>query len=659
MQLILNSGAIIDQCKATDEFLPPHSSSSLDRNESSTPRSYGFSIAETAITEAYVHPYGRALFGPIVFHPSNRCGWRSSALIRNNLSGVEWLPLRGFGGSLSLVLLEGSEPVRSLEFNLNMPIPLNMSTPDLLVHMEETSSACSQPLSKELYAKNTGDLPLEVRRIEISGADCGLGGFMVHTCKGFSLEPGESMMLLISYQTDFSAAVVHRDLELALATGILVIPMKANLPMYMLNLCKKSLFWIRLKKFSLVVIVAASITLLVFCCILPQALAFSTQDYLFKSEKSSSATISRAGKPSRMHRNQRNSRFSVSTGMDSLFRSSVEEDETSKLCFADRCSDGPGGVQEQGITAQHLKHMQDNKKQTVVMSDPQKETSLLPFSSILKPVSVVESSASLEAPQADNLIVKVGKERGRRRRKTKGASAGLTGMLEVSSSQSGNSTPSSPLSPLTSFGPKRSWPLSPDVEPTIDARNPFTQVVTNQQCEKGPVFESATNTRRLEREVPVKYCSKNCFLSPLEQPSAITKTTSKHVLLPSATFPRTGRLAPSVVSPPPFLVSTSPVGPHARAPGSELYQQKTVKTRVKTGLGDEFTYDIWGNHLSGLHLMDGVKEVSAMISNASEGDSQSFFAKGPQILMQRSQARSASPTPELPYCAVSCFHQKG
>ncbi|KAF8377515.1 hypothetical protein HHK36_030897 [Tetracentron sinense] len=622
VQLILNSGAIIDQCRAVDEFLQP-SSSILVWNESTTPKRYGFSIAETAITEAYVHPCGRALLGPIVFHPSNRCGWRSSALIRNNLSGVEWLPLRGFGGSLSLVLLEGSEPVRSLEFNLIMLIPLNISPSDLF-HMEKISSACSQPLLKELYAKNTGDLPLEVKRIEISGADCVLAGFIVHSCKGFALEPGESTRLLISYQTDLFAAVVHRDLELALATGILVIPMKANLPMYMFNLCKKSLFWIRMKKFFLVVFVAAFVTLLVFCCILPQALAFGTQDELFKSEKSSSTIIRRAGKLSHMHRNQRNSRFSMCTSMDSLFRP-VEEDETSKLDFDGRYSDDPGGVQEQGITAQHIKQMQVNSKRT---SDAQKETALLPFPSTSKSMEVIESSASLEAPQAGNLTVKVRKERARRRRNRKGAGAGLTGILEVSSSQSGNSTPSSPLSPVTSFAPKRTWPLSPDVEHTIEARNPFTQV-PNQDCERGHVFESATHARLLEREISVKYCSKNWFLSAQKQPSAPTKTTNKPVLFSSATFPCTGQRVPSVLSPPPFLASTSTIAPHSRAPGSKLYQQKTVKAEVNAGLEDEFTYDIWGNHLSGLHLMDNAEEVSTTISNASEGDSQSFFVRAP------------------------------
>ncbi|XP_039008067.1 uncharacterized protein LOC120136014 [Hibiscus syriacus] len=202
MQLILNSGEIIDECRNKDVFMMPPSGS-LAHNSSPMPMRYGFSIGKSATTEAYVHPNGKASFGPILFHPSNRCGWTSSALIRNNLSGVEWLSLRGYGGSISLVLFEDSAPIESVEFIHSLPTSLNISPPQTFFHVEETTNACSQPLSKELYAKNTGDLPLEVKSIEVSGTECVVDGFTVHSCKGFCLEPGESMKLLISYQSDF------------------------------------------------------------------------------------------------------------------------------------------------------------------------------------------------------------------------------------------------------------------------------------------------------------------------------------------------------------------------------------------------------------------------------------------------------------------------
>ncbi|XP_059457021.1 uncharacterized protein LOC132186919 isoform X2 [Corylus avellana] len=609
MQLILNSGEIIDECRGPDGFTqPPSSNLVLDE---SIPPKYGFSIAENAVTEAYVHPYGTASFGPISFQPLNRCGWRSSALVRNNLSGVEWLSLRGFGGSLSLLLLEGSEPVQSVEFNLNLPIPLNISPPDTLVHMEEMIYACSQPLSKELSAKNTGDLPLEVRKIEVSGTECGKDGFMVHTCKGFALEPGESTKLLISYQYDFSAAMVHSDLELALDTGILVIPMKASLPLYMFNICKKSVFWMRVKKSSVAVLLLVSLMLLVFCCLFSHLIALGSLD-----DK------------------QSNGKLSVSGEVDSLLRT-IGDDQASVHPSVSRYPDGQGGTPEQGMTVQHVSQVMGNLKQTSdSLEDNQKERAFP--SSLLSKSVAVETADTIEASQPGNLTVKTGKEKGRRRKKRKGAISKLTGLFEVSSSHSGNSTPSSPLSPVISVTPNRTRPLSPDMEQTIEAsRYPFTQAAS-QLCERDQVFRSNTEVNKLEPKVSVKHCNNNLLFSTQEQPSASRKTTTKPVLLPSATFPCPGRRAPDVLCPSPFLASTSAIAPHARAPGSKLDNQKEEKAR----LGDEYAYDIWGDHFSGLHLMS--KDVTSLISSATKDYSESFFVRGPQTFLTKSGLQSVS-----------------
>ncbi|XP_028760480.1 uncharacterized protein LOC114719187 [Neltuma alba] len=284
MQLILNAGEIIDECRGPDGLVSPSSSGNLVLDESTTPTKYGFSVPEAAVTKAFVHPYGRVSLGPIIFYPSDRCGWSGSALIRNNLSGVEWLSLRGFGGSVSLVMLEKSEPVQSLNFDIEMAGHLNLSLPYALLHVKEMASACSHSLVKELYAKNTGDLPLEVLGIRVSGRECGLDGFMVHSCRGFVLEPGESTELLISYQSDFSAAMVHRDLELALATGIFLLPMKASFPHDMLSNCKKSMFWVRVKKLFLGFFLLTSLLYVVFCIIFPQTTAHGSLDFMCKGD---------------------------------------------------------------------------------------------------------------------------------------------------------------------------------------------------------------------------------------------------------------------------------------------------------------------------------------------------------------------------------------
>lgn len=306
MQLVLHSGEIIDQCKSSDDLSELTLSSRFTEIGSMKTR-VGFSISDSAITEAFVHPYGSAQFGPVVFHPSNRCVWMSSALIRNNLSGVESLSLRAFGGSHSLVLLEGSEPAWNLEFNLDLPVNHNISSADMSFHKQTASPSCRHRFSKEVHAKNIGELPLEVIKLKVSGTDCGLDGFMIHTCKGFALAPGESKRLLISYQPDFSAAVVHRDLELAMAAGIFVVPMKASIPVYMLDLCRKSFFLLVHWEVSVVVFAAVAIFLLVLIRTVPQSFLLGIGDYNDKVENTMN-TKSNVEKPSHLHQTKKISR---------------------------------------------------------------------------------------------------------------------------------------------------------------------------------------------------------------------------------------------------------------------------------------------------------------------------------------------------------------
>lgn len=640
MQLILNSGEIIDECRDLNGILQP----SLVHNKDITPTRYGFSIADSAVTEAYVHPYGKATFGPVLFQPSSRCWWKSSALVRNNLSGVEWLSLQGFGGSLSLSLFEGSNPVHRIEFDFNIPLSLNTSSPDM--QNTKNNSTCPQPYVKEFYAKNTGDLLVEVSKIEISGARCELDGFLVHTCKGFALQPNESKKLIISHQTDFSAAIIQRDLQLALSTGILVIPMKASLPMSMLNVCKKSLLWMRVKKSWLLVILASSMMFILISRIYPQVLSFYPQNLLFSGRKCSIATTSHQGEFSFWDCNRRESnKFTLPAILSGFLRFSRE---TLVSESGARCSEGQFNEPEQGKTVD-VNLTSSNLSQKRCLANPQKETSL-GLSSLSKSVAL-ENSAMQDVSEPEKLTVKVGKDKGKRRRKKKSSTAGLTGQPEVSSSQSGNSTPSSPLSPVISFNSRRSCSKSPDVDPSPEVRTPFTNV----RHKKNPCMEKSSKLNMLDPVGSVKYGNSSSSNSKVKSPtpSPTPRRIATPVLLPSATFPSTGKSSPNMFSAPPPLASTSPIAPHARAPGSKFGDQRSVGTRNEKTSDDSFRYDIWGDHLFGLQRMEKPGEVytksrfatksdSRFASTsesgfASKSDSNSFFVRGPQIILPNSQ----------------------
>ncbi|XP_022851756.1 uncharacterized protein LOC111373454 [Olea europaea var. sylvestris] len=606
MQLVLNSGEIIDGCRTSDTLLQLSSSSRLEGNKSIAPTSYGFSLAKSAVTEAFVHPYGKASFGPILFRPSNRCEWKSSVLIRNNLSGVEWLSLHGFGGLVSLVLFEEAIPVQGLEFKLNLSTPLSFLSPDMSNYMEDKSLACSQPMIKELYAKNQGDLPLEVKRFEVSGAECGLDGFQVNTCKGFSLQPGESIKLQISYQADFSTSTKQRDLELVLASGTYVIPMKASIPMFVLNFCKRSTFWMHIRRSMVAIILAVFLLLLLLCFLFPHVMAFGFQEYLFKSGKISVPTVSYAEKCSHTHHNLKNRcKYPISPKMSGSIGSNGKEDALLE-------SDGQDGAPKNinpSIGYQKQTNSQLNAQQETISSRSLKS----------EPVSV-ESSDIQNASQAGILTVKIGKGKGRRRRKRKSFNSGLSGLLEVSSSQSGNSTPPSPFSPITS----------------VDAKPTFSQVV-DQQCDKSKFAEPYSKVKVLGPELSLNLGNSNWFFPAQEEPTLARKVAGRAVLLPSATFPVPGRAAPHLTCQSPILASTSTIAPHVRAPGSKLRDQQPDKIDQKMGIGENYTYDIWGDHLFGFPLTGRSKEDSSMSPHAIESNSESFFLSCPQTLVANSQ----------------------
>ncbi|CAI9110146.1 OLC1v1010122C2 [Oldenlandia corymbosa var. corymbosa] len=631
MQLILHSGEIIDECKGVDGPLQPSASSSLSSTGEASPARYGFSTAEGALTEALVHPFGRASLGPLLFQPSDRCGWRSSVLVRNNLSGVEWLSLRGIGGSFSMVLFEESRPVQSLDFKLSFPT-LHVSSSRDMQNVEETIHVCSQPIVKELYARNIGELPLEIRSIKVSGTKCGLDGFAVQTCKGFRLEPGNAMKLIITYQSDFSVATIHRDLELVLGTGTVVIPMKATLPLYMLSFCKKTIFWMRVKKFAVAVLVTASVCFLLLGCFLPCMASFS-QGYFFKTAKRS-ISATKVEKSSYADQSQkRYGKLTLSARMNGLLRS-IGEEQSHLLEPSSRFNDGRGVTKQQISTAKAAKSAVVLEKSS---SFKDKEKVLTPLVPAIMNSVAVDSSDSREMSQTGNLKVKTGKDKGRRQKKKKNSGNGIAGLFEVSSSQSGNSTPSSPLSPASSLTPKTSRPVSPEVNYTTHARDRFAVPV--QRCESRSSSQPRSKGNVLPSDSVKPYGKKNhpWGVSTQEKLDVLPRMPGKPVLLPSATFPSAGRPNSLWSSRPTSLASTSTIAPHARAPGSKLQEQKAVKTETRTEFEDQFRYDIWGEHIFGVPYMDRSKDTSGLKPHTTENTSCSFFVTGPQTLKSIAQ----------------------
>ncbi|EEC74649.1 hypothetical protein OsI_10299 [Oryza sativa Indica Group] len=589
MQLVLNSEEIIGQCKTINDACE-HTFSSRSPEVDSTETRFGFSLSDAAITEASVGPLESALLGPIIFRPSNQCMWSSMVLIRSNISGMEWLPLQAHGGRQSIVLLEESEPVWKLEFNLISDIQ-NKSA---LSKSEFTSPLCGQHLSKEIHVKNSGDLPLQVTKVKISGADCAVDGFSVDNCKGFSLAPSESIRMLVSFKADFSSAMVQRDLELAMTTGIFIIPMTANIPVCMLDQCRKSYLRSIHWKTLIFLFGTVSVFVLVFARGVPTSLSGGSQDCYIKIHDGK-GTIDKPVKPSFL---QCSSKTSRST------REHKRDKETHKY---------PADIHNSPKRTEDKNNADEQLNTTSTMSLP--------------PSNTVEDKVSIEAPETSgNLTIRVARDKGKRRKRKVGG-AGLAAKFEVSSSHSGNSTPSSPLSPSST--PKQSWSFS----------GTPSELKHSSKLENGSDIEARPPSARNNHE-------KSSWLQTAkEQPAPPPSVTSGN---PSPS-PSPSPTAPTNAWRSPLLSSPSPIAPRSRAPGSNLMKDKAVKrtegaATTTTTRKKDFTYDIWGDHFSG-HLLGKAREVAPpcyKMFAASEGASNSFFAREPQALVTKPPSPSPS-----------------
>ncbi|XP_062216630.1 uncharacterized protein LOC133916800 [Phragmites australis] len=570
MQLILNSEEMIDQCKTVNDACECAFSSRSPEIDSTETR-FGFSLSDAAITEAYVGPWETALLGPVVFRPSNGCMWSSMVLIRNNLSGVEMLPLRAHGGRQSIVLLEGSEPVWKLEFNLGSHVQ-NKST---LSKSEVPSPLCRDQLSKEIHVKNSGDLPLQVTKVKISGADCGVDGFTVDNCKGFNLAPSESIRMLISFQADFSSAMVQRDLELTMSTGIFVIPMTANIPVCMLSQCRKSYLRSIHWKWLVLFFGAVTILVLIFVRNVPHSWSVGSQDYYTKIDDRKSS-MNKTVKPPFLQHSNKKSR-------------SIREHRRA----------------EEALTEKYPASVLDSSKMTNDKNNPDEQLNTTSIVSV-SPANPVEDKASRETPQtSENLTIRISRDRGKRRKRKVGGT-GLAAKFEVSSSHSGNSTPSSPLSP--SLTPKQGWTFS----------GAPSELKHESKLESGFDVEATTASTGTKH--------KKTWLQAAKDPPTPSATPGN--TLPSAAVLTTAWRAP-------LLATSSPIALHARAPGSNLMKDKVLKRDEGAAPIKEFTYDIWGDHFPGTLLGRAREAAPRKMFDASEGASYSFFAREPQALMMK------------------------
>ncbi|CAJ1413109.1 unnamed protein product [Effrenium voratum] len=214
----------------------------------------------------HVEPYGEASIGPILFEPFQHAQYRTKLYVRNNLTALHQVELKGHGGSSRLVFPEGV-----LEFNLTLSdfggdeaAGLNFTTlaasrlneSDLSGEssdwlLSKTSNErhdgsgedykLSRPywrqqrvaVKRSIVATNDCELPVEVTQINIGGIPgCSAFGFEVVDCQlPLTVAPHESVVFLVSFTPEVVASRWAQNLRFLSSSGrtILQVPLRVNL----------------------------------------------------------------------------------------------------------------------------------------------------------------------------------------------------------------------------------------------------------------------------------------------------------------------------------------------------------------------------------------------------------------------------------------------
>ncbi|KAM4601998.1 transmembrane protein 131-like isoform 2-T2 [Polymixia lowei] len=200
--------------------------------------------SKAAFAEGATHPYIynlplqpeefktlRLRFSPVSNHTVT-----SLLLLRNNLTALEVLVVEGQGCYESLKV-GGKHPGPGGFLRFKM----------VESHLKECTdeNKPNEPnftLRRSFKIENTGQLPIEIQSIEISGRACEGYGFKVLNCQEFTLDPNSSRDIIILFTPDFTASRVIRELRFTTAVGSqFLFPLNASLPYHMLSSCSSAL----------------------------------------------------------------------------------------------------------------------------------------------------------------------------------------------------------------------------------------------------------------------------------------------------------------------------------------------------------------------------------------------------------------------------------
>ena len=153
----------------------------------------------------YIKPHQKMKIGPIVFLPSDFSNSKATLFIKNNLTILYPIHLKGSGGSGVLEFFTKNEEEK---INDRLIIDINSKTLESLKFKENEDFI----ITKTIKLKNTGTLPVLVGKINVDNVECENYGIKISDCSAITLKPGEATFLDITIKPDFNFYHIEKEI---------------------------------------------------------------------------------------------------------------------------------------------------------------------------------------------------------------------------------------------------------------------------------------------------------------------------------------------------------------------------------------------------------------------------------------------------------------
>ncbi|CAF4062890.1 unnamed protein product [Rotaria sp. Silwood2] len=169
----------------------------------------------------------------VFYQPTSSIKHEMYLVVRNNLTIIESIHLRGEGGIGSLQV--GNRQAGSSI----IPIVLKIDEKQYgLCSIDKNENSL---LRKVVTLRNTGNMKTIIHDISFSHSKCSGQGFSVSICTDIEIEPHEKYDLKILFQPDYTSDEINETLILNTNTGLMTFPIIVQIPQRVLLSCYKTI----------------------------------------------------------------------------------------------------------------------------------------------------------------------------------------------------------------------------------------------------------------------------------------------------------------------------------------------------------------------------------------------------------------------------------